>query len=70
MSKLDTLLKGTSKEIKDKIAVLGIKNLDDLVKKGATEKTRKKLAVSIGLEEDTLYILIKRADLMRIKGLS
>lgn len=51
-----------------KLTKAGVATTEDLLQKGAKAQDRKALAKSSGLKASTLMDLVRRADLLRIKG--
>lgn len=52
----------------EKLAVAGVKTVDDLLEKGATPGGRDELARSSGLDSSRILKWVNMADLFRIKG--
>lgn len=61
---------GISSRHADRLASIGIKTSDALLKYGATKRGRKELSKVTGLGEKRIHEWVKRADIIRVKGVS
>jgi predicted flap endonuclease-1-like 5' DNA nuclease len=51
-----------------KLAKVGVRSVEGLLKNGATPKGRKEISVTSGIDESMVLEWVNRADLYRIKG--
>lgn len=61
-------IEGIGARYADKLAKVGLKSTEGLLKAGATPQGRKKLAESSGISDDLILEWVNHADLFRIKG--
>ena len=61
-------IEGIGPAFAKKLAKAGIRTVDALLKKGATEKGRKELSTASGIDQTLILEWTNRADLFRIKG--
>ena len=63
-------IEGIGPEYKKKLAAVGIKTTEALLKKGATPKGRKEIEESSGIGHKLILEWVNLADLFRIKGVA
>jgi predicted flap endonuclease-1-like 5' DNA nuclease len=63
-------IEGIGSQRPGKLAKLGIKSTDSLLKKGATSKGRKEIEEKTGFDHKLILGWVNRADLFRIKGVA
>lgn len=69
MTKL-SVVEGIGQVYEQKLIAAGIKNTEELLKKGATPAGRKEIAESTGISGTLILDWVNRVDLFRIKGVS
>ena len=62
-------IQGIGPAYADKLAKVGIRTTDALLKEGATPDGRKKISDSVGISHDLILKWVNMADLYRIKGI-
>jgi predicted flap endonuclease-1-like 5' DNA nuclease len=65
-----TSIQGIAEATEKKLNAAGVKNVDELLERGATPKGREELAAKSGLPAAQILKFVNYADLFRIKGIA